>query len=40
VPATKILAVIPLQQAAYYMSVKRGNDPDFPRNISKTLIVD
>jgi len=35
-----LLAVIPLQLASYYMSVRRGNDPDFPRNLSKTLTVD
>jgi len=35
-----LLAVIPLQLLAYYMSVGRGFDPDFPRNLSKTLTVD
>jgi len=35
-----ILATIPAQLVAYYMSVKRGLDPDFPRNLSKTLTVD
>lgn len=35
-----IAATIPLQLLAYYMSVGRGIDPDFPRNISKTLTVD
>jgi len=25
---------------AYHMSVMRGIDPDFPRNLSKTLTVD
>ena len=29
-----------LQLIAYYASVKSGYDPDFPRNISKTLTVD
>ena len=37
---TAILNVIPLQLIAYYWSVKVGNDPDFPRNLSKTLTVD
>jgi len=32
--------VVPLQLLAYYMAVARGNDPDFPRNLSKTLTVD
>jgi len=37
---TALIAVIPLQLASYYMSLKRGYDPDFPRNLSKTLTVD
>lgn len=35
-----ILATIPLQLIAYYLSVLSGLDPDFPRNLSKTLTVD
>ncbi|MFN8629781.1 MAG: glutamine--fructose-6-phosphate transaminase (isomerizing) [Chloroflexota bacterium] len=35
-----LLAVIPLQLLSYYMSIGRGFDPDFPRNLSKTLTVD
>ena len=35
-----ILAIIPLQLLAYRISVSRGFDPDFPRNLSKTLTVD
>ena len=35
-----LLAVIPLQLLAYRLSVVRGHDPDFPRNLSKTLTVD
>ena len=35
-----LLAVLPLQLISYYMSVLRGYDPDFPRNLSKTLTVD
>jgi glucosamine--fructose-6-phosphate aminotransferase (isomerizing) len=35
-----ILATIPAQLVAYHLSVKRGLDPDFPRNLSKTLTVD
>ena len=35
-----ILATIPLQLLAYRLSVARGLDPDFPRNLSKTLTVD
>jgi glucosamine--fructose-6-phosphate aminotransferase (isomerizing) len=35
-----LLAVLPLQLLSYHMSVLRGHDPDFPRNLSKTLTVD
>lgn len=35
-----LLAVLPLQLLAYRLSVERGIDPDFPRNLSKTLTVD
>jgi glucosamine--fructose-6-phosphate aminotransferase (isomerizing) len=35
-----LLAVIPLQLLSYHMSILRGYDPDFPRNLSKTLTVD
>jgi len=37
---SSILSVIPLQLLSYYMSLDRGFDPDFPRNLSKTLTVD
>jgi glucosamine--fructose-6-phosphate aminotransferase (isomerizing) len=35
-----LLSALPLQLLAYHMSVARGHDPDFPRNLSKTLTVD
>ncbi len=35
-----LLSVLPLQLLSYHMSVQRGFDPDFPRNLSKTLTVD
>ncbi len=35
-----LLSVIPLQLLSYHMSIARGYDPDFPRNLSKTLTVD
>ena len=35
-----LLAVLPLQLLSYHMAVARGYDPDFPRNLSKTLTVD
>jgi glutamine---fructose-6-phosphate transaminase (isomerizing) len=35
-----LLEVLPLQLLSYHMSIARGYDPDFPRNLSKTLTVD
>jgi glucosamine--fructose-6-phosphate aminotransferase (isomerizing) len=35
-----LLAILPLQVLSYRLSVARGIDPDFPRNLSKTLTVD
>ena len=35
-----ILLTLPAQLISYHMSVARGIDPDFPRNLSKTLTVD
>jgi len=35
-----LLATLPLQLLSYYLGVARGYDPDFPRNLSKTLTVD
>ncbi|MCJ7716687.1 MAG: SIS domain-containing protein, partial [Anaerolineales bacterium] len=35
-----LLNVIPLQVLSYRCSLSRGYDPDFPRNLSKTLTVD
>ena len=35
-----ILSVLPLQLLSYRLSVARGINPDFPRNLSKTLTVD
>ncbi len=37
---SSLLAVLPLQLISYYISTGRGYDPDFPRNLSKTLTVD
>ncbi len=37
---TPLLATLPLQLLSYYLGVARGYDPDFPRNLSKTLTVD
>ncbi len=35
-----LLSVLPLQLLSYHLSLARGYDPDFPRNLSKTLTVD
>jgi glucosamine--fructose-6-phosphate aminotransferase (isomerizing) len=35
-----VLAAVPLQLLSYRLSLLRGHDPDFPRNLSKTLTVD
>jgi glucosamine--fructose-6-phosphate aminotransferase (isomerizing) len=35
-----LLATVPLQLLSYRLSLLRGHDPDFPRNLSKTLTVD
>ncbi|MBI4569536.1 MAG: glutamine--fructose-6-phosphate transaminase (isomerizing) [Planctomycetes bacterium] len=35
-----ILAVIPLQLLAYHVSVRRGLDPDRPRNLAKSVTVE
>lgn len=35
-----LLSIIPLQILSYHLSLARGFDPDFPRNLSKTLTVD
>jgi len=35
-----ILGVLPLQLLSYRLSIARGHNPDFPRNLSKTLTVD
>ncbi|MEM4699448.1 MAG: glutamine--fructose-6-phosphate transaminase (isomerizing) [Candidatus Nezhaarchaeales archaeon] len=38
-PLTPILYVVPLQLLAYYAAVERGNDPDRPRNLAKSVTV-
>jgi len=38
--ALALLSAIPLQLLSYHCSLARGFDPDFPRNLSKTLTVD
>lgn len=39
-PLTPILSVIPCQLYAYYCAVQRGNDPDKPRNLAKSVTVE
>jgi glucosamine--fructose-6-phosphate aminotransferase (isomerizing) len=34
-----IIAAIPLQLLAYHLAVSRGNDPDRPRNLAKSVTV-
>ncbi len=35
-----MLAIIPAQLFAYYCSIQRGNDPDKPRNLAKSVTVE
>lgn len=35
-----VLTVLPLQQLAYHMAVRRGNDVDQPRNLAKSVTVE
>ncbi len=35
-----ILSVIPLQALAFYTSLARGNDPDKPRHLAKSVTVE
>ncbi len=37
---TPILAIVPLQLFAYYVSALRGNDVDKPRNLAKSVTVE
>jgi len=38
-PLTPIVYILPLQLFAYYMAVRKGYDPDFPRNLAKSVTV-
>ena len=38
--AVALLSAVPMQLLSYHCSLARGYDPDFPRNLSKTLTVD
>ncbi len=34
-----IVAILPLQQLAYHTAIKRGYNPDYPRNLAKSVTV-
>lgn len=36
---TPILYIVPMQLFAYHMAVRKGYDPDFPRNLAKSVTV-
>ena len=36
---TPIVYIIPMQLFAYHMAVRKGYDPDFPRNLAKSVTV-
>ena len=38
--ATPIVYAVPLQLLSYYMSVILGHDPDYPRNLAKSVTVE
>lgn len=35
-----LLSVIPLQYLSFYLALKKGNNPDFPRNLAKVVTVE
>ncbi len=37
--AQAMVNIIPIQVLAYYLAVKRGKDPDMPRNLAKSVTV-
>jgi glutamine---fructose-6-phosphate transaminase (isomerizing) len=37
--AQAIVNIIPIQILAYYLAIKRGKDPDMPRNLAKSVTV-
>ena len=37
---TPLLYVIPMQLLAYYLSIIKGHDPDYPRNLAKSVTVE
>jgi glucosamine--fructose-6-phosphate aminotransferase (isomerizing) len=39
-PLSPLLSIIPAQLFAYYCSIQRGNNPDKPRNLAKSVTVE
>ena len=37
---TPLLMVIPLQFIAYYLSIQKNINPDYPKNLAKTVVVE
>lgn len=37
---SSILAVVPLQLLAYHIAVKLGHNPDYPKNLAKSVVVE
>lgn len=37
--ASPIVNIIPIQILAYHLAILRGNDPDYPRNLAKSVTV-
>jgi glucosamine--fructose-6-phosphate aminotransferase (isomerizing) len=37
--ASPIVNIIPIQMLAYHLAVLRGNDPDYPKNLAKSVTV-
>jgi glutamine---fructose-6-phosphate transaminase (isomerizing) len=37
---TPVVYAVPLQLLAYYLSVGKGHDPDYPRNLAKSVTVE
>ena len=35
-----LLTVIPLQIMSYYLSINKNLNPDFPRNLAKSVVVE
>jgi glucosamine--fructose-6-phosphate aminotransferase (isomerizing) len=34
-----LVEIVPLQLIAYYLAVERGIDPDYPKNLAKSVTV-